>query len=84
MFDISCYNLYLRVLAINLKLTLTISMYKSGRDNDPLIRVDEPLDVSVSVELGGGVAPRPDHRHWLGGQVGRAQWARQSNLLQTV
>ena len=32
-------------------------MYKSWRYNDPLVRVDEPLNVSVSVELGGVVSP---------------------------
>ena len=59
-------------------------MYKSWRYNDPLVRVDEPLNVSVSVETGRGVASGPDQRDWLGGQVGRPQWARQDDLLQAV
>ena len=36
---------------------LNMSMYKSWRHNDPLIWVDEPLNVSVSVEVGGVVSP---------------------------
>ena len=59
-------------------------MYKSRRHNDPLVGVDEPLNVSVSVEVGRVVAPGPDHRDWLGGKVGRPQGARQDNLRQAV
>ena len=59
-------------------------MYVSWRYDDSLVRVDKSLYVSVSVELGGVVAPRPDEPHWLGGQVGRPQWARQDDLLQAV
>ena len=59
---------------------MTISMYKSRGDNDSLIGVDEPLNVSVSVETGRGVSSGPDQRDWLGGQVGRPQWAGQSYL----
>ena len=85
-------NLYLRdkkVLSVNLNkqhyiLIRNISMYKSRRHNDPLVGVDEPLNVSVSVEVGRVVAPGPDHRDWLGGKGGRQQGARQDNLRQTL
>ena len=59
-------------------------MYEGRGHNDPLVGVHEPLYVSVSVELGGVVAPRPDQPHWLGGQVGRQQGEGQHNFGGTL
>ena len=49
------------------------SMNKSWRDNNSLVRVDNPLKMCISVQSVGCMSGRPDTDDWLGGEVGGCQ-----------
>ena len=49
------------------------SMNKSWRDNNSLVRVDNPLKMCISVQSVGRMSGRPDTADWLGGEVGGCQ-----------